>query len=261
MASVVAALMIVQAVSGLVWRDQYRDVDWIRLTWLGNDCVTLLVAVPLLLWSSRPTTAPSVRSQLTVAGVLAYAVYNSAFYLFGAALNVFFPLYVMLFIGSTVTLVRVLTRTEVVKVLHTFTPDTPARSVGICLVAIGCGLTSVWLGFWAAHVFAGFPTPVETDAFRLVAALDLSLLVPLFIGGGLLLFRRRPWGFVLASTASVCGAIYLLVLALNSAIAIRSGLVNAPGELPLWGSLAGVTIALAAVMLAHARVESRYASC
>ena len=43
-----AALMVVQSVLGLVFQEQYRDVEWIKATWFGNDWVTLVAAVPLL---------------------------------------------------------------------------------------------------------------------------------------------------------------------------------------------------------------------
>jgi len=50
-------------------------------------------------------------------------------------------------------------------------------------------------------VFAGRPTPIEPEAFKIVAALDLSLMVPALTCGGVLLWNRHPWGYVLASIA------------------------------------------------------------
>lgn len=44
----VAVLMLAQSVLGLLYRGQYRDVEWIAAMWLGNDWVTLGVALPLL---------------------------------------------------------------------------------------------------------------------------------------------------------------------------------------------------------------------
>ena len=49
-----AALMGVLSILGLLFQELYRDVDWIRLVWFGNDWVTLLVAVPLLI-AGQPT--------------------------------------------------------------------------------------------------------------------------------------------------------------------------------------------------------------
>jgi len=66
-----------------------------------------------------------------------------------------------------------------------------------------------------------------------------------------LLWNRRPWGFVIATAASVQGAMYLLVLLVNSTIAIRRGLVASPGELPIWVPLTVFT-AIAALALLNA---------
>ena len=111
------------------------------------------------------------------------------------------------------------------------------RLIGGSLVFVGIGLSSVWLAMWAAYVFAGRPTPVEPEAFTLVAALDLSLMVPALTIGGVLIWKWEPWGFLIAAIASIQGALYLFVLSVNSAIAIQRGLADAPGELPIWGTL------------------------
>ena len=44
-----AGLMAAQSVIGLLLSEHYRDPEPIRTTWFGNDCVTLILAVPLLL--------------------------------------------------------------------------------------------------------------------------------------------------------------------------------------------------------------------
>ena len=89
----VGGLMLVQSALGLLFREQYRDVEWIAATWFGNDWATLVIALPLLAAGLTWTRRGSVRALLLWLGTLAYAVYNYAYYLFGAALNAFFPLY------------------------------------------------------------------------------------------------------------------------------------------------------------------------
>jgi hypothetical protein len=245
----VAALMAVQAVLGLLFPGQYRDVAWIRATWWGNDWVTLALAVPMLLAAMRMDQRGSVRGRLILLGLLGYGIYNYAFYLFGAALNVFFALYVALFVTSLVALGAVLARTNPEAIADAFPASAPTRAIGGYFVFVAVGLSIVWLGMWAAFAFAGRPTPVEPEAFQVVAALDLSLMVPALGTGGVLLWRRRPWGFVVSATAGVQGALYLLVLTLNAFVAIRSGQAPAPGEVPIWGTLAaGTTIATAALL-------------
>ena len=125
------------------------------------------------------------------------------------------------------------------------------RMIGGALVCIGIGLAAVWIAMWAAHVFAGRPTPVEPGAFQVVAALDLAVMVPALAMGGILLWRRQPWGYVIAAIASIQGALYLLVLSVNSSLAIGRGLVPAPGELPIWGTLMLFTTGAAVVLLSN----------
>jgi hypothetical protein len=127
--------------------------------------------------------------------------------------------------------------------------------MGGLLTCIGVGLAAVWIVMWAAHVFANRPTPVDPEAFKIVAALDLALMVPALAAGGVLLWRRRPWGYVIAALASIQGALYLLVLSVNSVVAIRRGLASAPGELPIWGTLLVVTTVIALVLLASIQRE------
>jgi hypothetical protein len=247
-ATLLTALMLLQSVLGLLRSDQYRDVEWIRATWYGNDWITLVAAVPLLLVGMRRAASGSVRGLLLVLGIAGYATYNYAFYLLGAALNSFFPLYVVIFLCGVATLGIVLWHLDVNAVAASFRHDTPVRIIGGYLVFVAFGLTVVWLGVWGAYAFAGRPTPVEPEAFKVVAALDLSMMVPALTAGGVLLWRRRAWGYLIASTAAIQAALYLLVLSVNSAIAISRSLATAPGELPIWGPLAAFT-ALAAMLL------------
>ncbi|MCX6027671.1 MAG: hypothetical protein NTY23_15730 [Chloroflexi bacterium] len=209
-----AATMVAQSALGLALHAEYRDAAWIRATWLGNDALTLALAVPMLLGGLALARRGSTRGVLLWLGMLAYGVYNYAYYLFGAALNVFLPLYVLPLVLSVVTLILTLSRTDATALAGQFRPRTPVRLLGGYFVFVAAGLACVWLGMWAAYVFAGRPTPVESEAFKLVAALDLSLMV-------------------------------------NSGIQILQGNVAAPGEIPVWGTLALFTTAATGVLVAN----------
>ena len=250
-----AGLMATQALLGVLLSEHYRDPEPIRTTWFGNDWITLALAVPLLLLSRARAARGFTRGLLLWLGMIAYAIYNYAFYLFGAALKVFLLLYVLALVVAVVAIILALSRLDVAVVARSFRPAAPVRALGGSLLCIGMGLALVWIAMGAAHVFAGRPTPVDPEAFKIVAALDLALMVPALTAGGILLWRRRPWGYVIASLASIQGALYLLVLSVNSVIAIRRGLASAPGELPVWGTLLVVTTVIAVVLLANVQQE------
>jgi hypothetical protein len=248
----VAGLMATQSLLGLVFPQWYRDVEWIRTTWFGNDLVTLVAAVPLMLFGTALSQQGSLRGTLLRLGVLGYAIYNYAFYLFGAALNVFFPLYIAAFLASSFTLLLAVVRLDAQVLLALQRSGGSVRPVGVFLGVVGAGLPVVWLSMWAAYVFAGRPTPVEPEVFKLVAALDCVSMAPALFVGGLWLWRGHAWGYVLAAIASIQGSLYLWVLSINSAIFVQRGMAQAPGELILWGTLAALTSSSAILLLVHA---------
>lgn len=250
MAALLTTLMLVQALLGLLLPATYRDVAWIKATWHGNDWVTLVAAVPLMSLGMRQASQGSIRGRLLLLGIAGYAIYNYFFYLFGAALNAFFPLYVSGVLLGTVTLGVVLASLDVSLVARSWRARIPDRLVGGYLVFVAAGLSVVWLAAWAAFAFGGRPTPIEPEAFKVVAALDLGLMVPTLATGGVLLWRRRPWGYPVAAIAAIQGALYLAVLSVNAAIAIARGLAPAPGELPTWLPLALFTTIAAVSLLA-----------
>ena len=251
LSAVVAMVMLAQSAFGLLLRGQYRDVEWIAATWLGNDWVTLVVALPVLTVGIVLTRGGSVRGLLLWLGALAYAIYNSAYYLFGAALNAFFPLYAATVIAAGVALILTLSSIAPSGIARRFRTGTPAQLVGGYFVFVGLSLATVWLGVWSAYVFAGRPLPIEPEAFKLVAALDIVLMAPPLAAGGILLWRRRAWGYVVSAIAGVQGSLYLLVLTVNSIIAIAHGRMQGAGELPMWGGLAAMTAAATLLLLGN----------
>ena len=250
-----AALMVLQSVLGLVFQDQYRDVDWIKAAWFGNDWVTLVVAVPLLVIALVMARRGSVQGPLSWLGLVGYAVYNYAYYLLGAALNAFFLLYVVAFVLSAVTLIVALSRLDASHVAASFRSTTPVRIIGGYLAFVGLGLAFTWVTMWAAYAFANQPTPVEPEAFKLVAALDISLMATGLTFGGVLLWRRKALGYVIAAIASIQASLYLLALSVNSIVALHRGLAKAPGDVPMWGTLAALTTAVTLLLLTNIRRE------
>ena len=131
---------------------------------------------------------------------------------------------------AVLALVLALAGLDTAALARRFRTATPVRLLGGALAVIGVGLGAVWIVMWAAYAFAGRPTPVDPEAFKVVAALDLSLMVPALTLGGVWLWKRRPWGYTIAAIASIQGALYLLVLSVNAAVAIRRGLASPPGR-------------------------------
>jgi hypothetical protein len=82
-----------------------------------------------------------------------------------------------------------------------------------------------------------------------VFVLDLAIVVPLMTIGGVLLIRRRAWGWFLAAVMSWWGWVYTLSLAVAS-VGTRLDAVGTGSELPIWGILTVLGVASAALVLA-----------
>ena len=209
---VLSAVMAVTAAAGLVG-GLYRDPDSVVALLRGYDVVALLIAVPLLVGALLRRTS---RSVLVWAGVLVYAVYNDAFYLFGTELNVLFVLHAAVFALAVTALVLLLASVDVPVVAARWGRRTPVRLVGGVLVALGLSLAGMWAFAMARALGAGTalaePSQLIVGASftHLGAALDLSLLVPGYVLAGVLLWRRAPWGYLLATVLLVAGVLHQL---------------------------------------------------
>jgi hypothetical protein len=55
--------------------------------------------------------------------------------------------------------------------------------------------------------------------------------------GGVWLWQRRPWGYVISAIMLVKGAVYMLSLTAASIFPAMAGFPEAAAEIPLWGTL------------------------
>lgn len=234
--SVVALLAALASIVGLLRPEIYRDPEVIAKAWQPNDAVTLLVAVPLLLWSSDRARNGSARGRLVELGALHYMLYDYAFYVFGAELNVLFLVYAAIVMTAGWSIVLALREIDLGTV-----PRHRARGVAAWMLFVAAGLTATWIAQWMVAM-TRTTAPGRFDAtpefIRVVAAVDLTLMVALLVPAAMLLRRRKVWGTVLGAMLGVSGALYNLVLAGGTLVQIRMGLAGARPMLALWIALA-----------------------
>ncbi len=212
---VVLGLMVVQSLLGLVVDDLYPEQVWAVAALRGNDLVTLVVAVPVLaaalLASRRSPSAASVTAWL---GMLFYGVYNFAYYAFGTRFNDVFLVHVAAFASSVAGLVLLGASIDARAVAGRLAQGRAARVVACFSTLVGLALVGAWGTMSVRFAVTGrLPEDVmPPEAVHLVYALDLGVLAPAFLTAGVLLWRRIPWGAVLAAAVNLSGAVYLAVL-------------------------------------------------
>lgn len=253
LSALISILASIASIGGLALPGLYRDSDFIKNAWLANDWVTLAVATPALIVAMRLALRNSWRAQLVWMGLLLYMLYNFAFYLFGAAFNEFFLLYVALFTLSMYALIFGLPRLDIPAISNSFSEKTPVRWIGVFLLFLALPLLFVEGGMCVRFIRTGEVPPTPS----LIFALDMVFVIPGTILAAAWLWQHRPWGYVLAAMMLVKGATYGLVL---SAAALLLVLKNAPEQdalLPFYLFVfVGSTIACT-VLLRHLKQPSK----
>lgn len=251
---VIAALATLASIGG-IWLDGlYRDNLFVTSAWKGNDMVTLVVAVPLLISAMVFSSRGSLKAQLVWMGALDYMLYNYAFYLFGAAFNWFFLLYVALLALSIFALIFGLANIDVNGIGEQVHEKMPVKWIAGYMLFVAIGLTLIYVGQSLGFVFTGeIPAIVSRTEHptSIVFALDLTLLVPFLGLGAIWLLQRKPWGFVLAGISTVKGPLYTLVLTAGSLWAANAGVEGAGGEVPLWVTLTALGLIAGGLLYAN----------
>lgn len=169
--------------------------------------------------------------------MLDYTLYNYAFYLFAAAFNRFFLIYVALFTLAIFALIFGLAKLDVNAISQNFRARTPVKWISGYMLFVAVGLSGVYIVQSLSFITTGQLPPIVTltgHPTSVVFALDLSLLTPFLALGAIWLWRRRPWGFALAAILLVKGVIYTLVLTAGSLFAADAGVPGSSAETPLW---------------------------
>ena len=154
-------------------------------------------------------------------GLIGYMFYNFAFYLFGAAFNIFFLIYTVLVSMSAITLFIQLSNSDIGNLAIKFTEKTPVKWVSIYLFLISVMLFSLELNMIIPFFISGIiPDTIKLTGHHTseIFALDFSIVIPVSIIVAILLWQRRSWGFIMSIIMLVKGFTYGLVLCVGTVI-------------------------------------------
>lgn len=252
----VVALVTAASVAGLWMDGLYREPDALVQMLRAFDLVTLGVVAPLLALTLVPRFRHHPRAELLTPSMLAYCVYNYAYYIFGAELNALLLVQVAIFTTAIYALVLWFMRLDVPSLGSRFQPKTPVRAIAAILLLLGVPLAIIQLGTGLSFAMSGTVPEdpsvlvVPAELTRLGAVLDLSLLVPAYVLAAVLLWRRRAWGFVLATIVLVSGALHQVGYYAAMIFQNRAGIPGAAYD-PFEPVILGLFVVAAALLLAN----------
>ncbi len=191
----------------------------------GNDLITLVVGLPLLVISTWLAFHGSLRGRLLLTGTLGFFLYTYMSMSMLTAYNALFLVYVALFTLSLYAFILSMLSFDLADLPRHFSPRLPRGWIAGTLFAIGGFLFLAWMGRIVPPLLQNAAPALENTTTLVIQAMDLALIAPLAILSGILLLRRSPWGYLLASVAVLKGLTMALAV---SAMGINIALQGVP---------------------------------
>ena len=222
---VILVLMITASVAGVLFSHLVYPADDLRRMFLPNDVVNLCIELPfmlvslLLIWQSKLT------GLLALPGALLSVLYNYLVYVLAMPIGIAFGVHLALVFLSTCALVSLIAHIDASAVRQRLLRSVPERATGAVLTGLGALIFFRASGILLRGI--AHQTPIARTEFALNVA-D-SLVAPLWITGGVLLFLRRAFGYVAAIGLFFQASI--LFIALAALLPLQSLLTGGPPRL------------------------------
>jgi hypothetical protein len=268
----IALLAFVAAAAGLLWQRGAGPIE-VQNVWgqtvqlrgtglymydsvagaaqeIGQDTVTLLLGIPLLVTSTLLFRRGSLRGKLLLTGPLGYFLYTYTAMAMLTTYNELFLVYVALCSLSLFAFVVALTSIDVAALPDHFAASFPRRTVAGFTLFVGALLTLMWLGRIVPTLLAGRP-PAGLDNYTtlVIQVLDLGVIVPTAVLSGVLLLRRAAWGYLLSSVVLVKAFTLMAAVRAMSIAQIVAGVAVSPVEVGVFAAFALVDAGLLVRML------------
>jgi hypothetical protein len=199
----------------------YYDTISIAAQQQGNDLVTLVVGLPLLAISTWLAFRGSLRGRLLLTGTLGFFLYTYMSMSMLTAYNALFLVYVALFSLSLYAFILSMMSFDLAHLPQHFSARLPRAWIAALMFFVGGFLLLAWLGRIVPPLLHNQTPALENTTTLVIQAMDLGLIVPLAILSGVLLLRRSPWGYLLASVTLLKGVtlgLAISVMSINMAL-------------------------------------------
>ncbi len=208
---VVAVLFAAISIGGLLMPSVYarETASWAGQA-VAQDWFDLVIAAPCLIAAALWAAGGSHRGQLVLGGALLYTAYTLVIYAFAVHLNALFLVYCAGLGVALYTLIALGRRLDVADAGTWFDARVPRRTAGGYLIVVGVAFAGLWLLQLVPAAITGEAPPelVATGLFtNPIHVIDLAFILPLHLIAGVLLWRRRPLGFVLAPIVLAFGVL------------------------------------------------------
>lgn len=206
--------------SGIYKNDSISGVAQVK----ASDFVTLVFGIPLLIASLYFATKGSFRGRLMLIGTLGYFLYTYMSYTFLLTYNPLFIVYVVIMSACLYAFILSFMSFEIEKVPAMFNKRLPTKFLGGFQLLVGFSLCLMWFGRIAPSIFKGtIPLGLENYTTLVIQGMDLGIIAPAAFLSGILIIKRKPFGYLLSSVIIIKGVTMLTCI---SAMIINMALMG-----------------------------------
>ncbi len=198
----------------------------------ASDLVTLLLAIPLLTFATMLSLKGSIRGRLLLTGTLGYFLYTYMSYCFLWNYNPLFIVYVLLMSASMFAFILSLTSFDLEKIPNMFKEKLPIRFLAGFQFFIALMLGLLWLGKISPSILSGaIPIGLEHYTTLVIQAMDLGFIVPIAVISGVLLLKKKPFGYLFTSIIIIKAITMLTSISAMMINSYTSGVLVSPIEI------------------------------
>lgn len=166
----------------------------------AQDIVTLAIGIPLLILSLSMSLKGSLKGRLLLTGTLGYFLYTYISYVFLWMYNPMFIVYVMLMSASFFAFILSMMSVDINSLSTGFNKELPVKFLGGFQIFFAVALCILWMGKIIPTITNGtVPLGLEHYTTLVIQGLDLGFIVPIALLSGVLLIKRKPFGYLLSS--------------------------------------------------------------
>ncbi len=219
----------------------------------GNDLITLMIGLPLLVISAWMAFRGSLRGRLILTGTLGFILYTYMSMCALASFNVLFLVYVALFALSLYAFILSMMSFDLNDLPQRFSDKLPRGWIVGLMFVVAIFLSLAWLGRIFAALQPDAIPALENTTTMVIQFMDLGLIAPAAVLGGILLLRRSAWGYLLAAIMMTKGVTLGLAV---STMAINMALKGVPENLVImipFLIITAATVVLTFIMLKNVK--------
>ena len=187
-----ALLMAGASIAGLVYQSSIYPTDELRLSFIPNDVVNLVIGLPFLLGSMGLAWRGKLTGLLVWPGALLYVLYNYINYLFAVPFNELFLVYLTLVMLSIYIMAALIMSIDGEIVQQRLKNAVPAKVSGGVLA----GLAALFFFRVIGVVLSALSSQAILQPLNLAPLVADFIIAPAQFIGGILLWRSKTLGYV-----------------------------------------------------------------